>query len=156
LQPDVLVGGGTAAAQALQQATGTIPIVVTGDPVGAGLAASLARPGGNVTGLSYFTVELSAKRLELLKQMGPDATRRAVLWNPTSPGSASSWSATQEAARALGVVALSVEVRGADDLAGAFETIARECADALNMLGDSILNVNSAPQLRDFIVRSRL
>src|SRR5205823_15048044 len=107
----IVVGASTPPAQAAQHATSTIPIVMTGvsDPVAVGLVASLARPGGNVTGLSDLAVGLSGKRLELLKETVPGASRVAALGNPTNAASARDWSATQEAARTLGLDVWSVD-----------------------------------------------
>jgi putative ABC transport system substrate-binding protein len=156
---DVIVAGAsTPAAQAAHQATRTIPIVMTGvgDPVAAGLVASLARPGGNVTGLSDLAVGLSGKRLELLKETVPGASRVAALGNPDNAASAADWRATQEAARTLGLDVWSVDVRSADDLPGAFETIARERPDGLLMLADPLLGVSTTTQLAHLVARSRL
>jgi putative ABC transport system substrate-binding protein len=158
LQPDVLVTTSTPPTLAAQQATSTIPIVFTssGDPVGLGLVASLARPGGNITGLSNLFVPLGRKRLELLKETVPSAARVAGLWNPTNPANALEWSATQEAARTLGVEAQSVAVRTTSDLASALDTILDERADALVILADPLLSVTNTPQIPDFIARTRL
>jgi putative ABC transport system substrate-binding protein len=157
LQPDVLVSSATPATRAAQQATSTIPIVfiAVGDPVGLGIVASLDRPGGNVTGVSDLFVGLSGKRLELLKETVPGVSRVAALWNPSNPAIALEWSGTQEAGRMLGLEVQSVEAHSADDLAGAFETIARERADALIVLSDPLISLGNA-QILDFAVRSRL
>ena len=105
LKVDVLVVLGTPAAQAAKNATRTIPIVMAavGDPVGSGLVASLGRPGGNLTGLSLLSPELSAKRLQLLKEVLPRVSRVAVLMNPGNPIHGTFWKETQVAARKLGV-----------------------------------------------------
>src|SRR5439155_8517708 len=102
----------TPAALAAKHATQTIPIVMTAaiDPVGVGLVASLARPGGNLTGLSSLGPELSGKRLELLKEVVPGLTQVAVLWNAANPANAAVWHETQAAARALGLLLESQEV----------------------------------------------
>ena len=139
LKVDVIVtAGGLEAPAAAKEATATIPIVVVaGDPVGAGLAASLARPGGNVTGLSFLAPELGGKRLQLLKEAVPGIGRVAVLWNPgASHSGALEWQATEAAARALGVTLRSFEFRGGEDLAKALAAISRERADALTLLSD--------------------
>jgi len=158
LQPDVIVSQNTRETQALQQATSTIPIVFIGlsDPVGVGIVASLARPGGNLTGTSDLRIELSGKRLELLKQAVPGASRVAALWHPSNTVNALDWSATEDAARTLGVEVQPVEVHSADDLAGAFETIVRERAEALLVVPDIVLSVIGTPQFPDFVARSRL
>jgi putative ABC transport system substrate-binding protein len=103
LPVDVLVTTGENAARAAQQATRTIPIVLTAgsDPLGLGLIASLARPGGNLTGLSLMSLELEGKRLELLKEAVPTASRVGVLFNPASTGAVARWKATESAARIL-------------------------------------------------------
>ena len=108
---DVIVASGTEATQAAQTATRAIPIVMsnTGDPVGAGIIASLARPGGNVTGLSLVATELSAKRLELLKEAVPGLTRVAMLWNPANASVSLKFKETAGAARLLGLQLQSLE-----------------------------------------------
>jgi putative tryptophan/tyrosine transport system substrate-binding protein len=154
----IVVAPHTPAAQAAQHATRTIPIVMTGisDPVAGGLVASLARPGGNVTGLSDMLIGLSGKRLELLKVTVPRASVVAALWNPTNAIAALDLDAMQEAARTLGVTVFPIEVRSADDLPGAFETIAREPVDALIMLADPLLGAVLTPQMPTMVVKSRL
>src|SRR4051812_3479817 len=115
---DVIYTSGSPATFAAKEATSTIPIVFTdvGDPAGIGLVASLGRPGGNVTGLSNYSSQLAAKQLELLTVAVPAATRVAVLWNGANPGNAVSWRNASDAATALGVEALSLEVQAATGL----------------------------------------
>jgi putative ABC transport system substrate-binding protein len=139
LPVDVLVTHGPTIRPA-QHATQTIPIVmaVVTDPVGSGLVASLARPGGNLTGVSIGAAELGGKRLELLMQAVPWASRVAVLWNAALADKVPEWRETQTAARALGVSLHSVEVRGPDDFDGAFATLAWERPDALITLADAL------------------
>ena len=122
LPVDVLVTPGENAARVAQQATHTIPIVLAAgsDPVGLGLVASLARPGGNLTGLSLMGSELEGKRLELLKEAVPTVSRVGVLFNPASIGAVHQWRETERAARSLGVQLHPLEVRSADELEGAF------------------------------------
>jgi putative ABC transport system substrate-binding protein len=122
LPVDVLVTGGENAARVVQQATHTIPIVLAAgeDPVELGLVASLARPGGNLTGLSLMSVELEGKRLELLKEAVPTASRVGVLFNPASTGVIPRWRETESAARSLGVQLHPLEVRSAEELERAF------------------------------------
>jgi putative tryptophan/tyrosine transport system substrate-binding protein len=142
LKVDVFVAsGGLPVAQAAQKATKTIPIVFTGpaDPVAAGLVASLARPGGNITGVAIITHELVGKELELLREMVPTMSRLAVLWNPSNPGNASQYRAAEAAAQMLGVRLLSLEVRGPGELEQAFAKMTKERADALLVLLDSML-----------------
>src|SRR5262249_33301249 len=113
LNADVIVAGGSLAVRAVQQATRTIPIVMTGtsDPVGTGFAASLARPGGNITGLSLLSPELSGKRLELLRDIIKDLSRLAILLNPDDPAVVFSLRETQRAAQAWGMEISLVEAR---------------------------------------------
>jgi putative ABC transport system substrate-binding protein len=135
---------------AASRATRTIPIVVAAcndDLVASGLISSLARPGGNITGLSELTPELGAKRLQLLKEAAPRVRRVAVLWNPAyserfGPNFrfwSSDWVEVREAARVLGLTLQSVEIRGPDDLAGAFSAMARERAEALIAFSDPLI-----------------
>jgi putative tryptophan/tyrosine transport system substrate-binding protein len=158
LQPDIVVTTTTLPTQAAVQATTTIPIVfiAVGDPVGLGFVSSLARPGGHITGQSDLFVGLAGKRLELLKETVPSISRVAVLWNAPNPASGLEWSEVQDAARKLGLELRSVEAQSREDLAGAFETIAREHADALIILTAAFLSVIGTPQLPTLIVGSRL
>src|SRR5262245_35267886 len=139
LPVDVLVTHGLTIRPA-QHATQTIPIVmaIVTDPVGSGLIASLARPGGNLTGLSIGAAELGGKRLELLLQAVPQASRVAVLWNAALADKVPEWQGTQTAARAVGVALPSVEVRGPDDFEGAFATLVRQRPDALITFADPL------------------
>jgi putative ABC transport system substrate-binding protein len=159
LGPDVLVAaGGSPAVRAARDATRTIPIVVPffgGDPVADGLAASLARPGGNVTGLSNIAPELSGKRLELLKEVVPGLSRVAVVWNATSPTAAAEWRETQAAAQVLTVRLLSLAVRGPDDFESAFEAAIGEAPDALITVLDPI-TFTYRTRIIDFAAKSRL
>jgi putative ABC transport system substrate-binding protein len=135
LPVDVLVVDGTVAIRAAQHATTTIPIVmaVSGDPVGAGLVASLARPGGNTTGLSSMLLEASGKRLELLKEAVPHLSRVAALWHRDAPVGPY-LKETQAAAQALGLQLQALEVGSPDALAQAFAAMTHEHADALVVL----------------------
>jgi putative tryptophan/tyrosine transport system substrate-binding protein len=137
---DVLVTGGEQAILALKQATATIPIVMgaSNDPVGAGLVASLAHPGANVTGMTVVSPELSRKRLQLLKEVLPRASRIAVLSNPSYPGTALDVAETRTAAAALGLTLQLVEVRTPSELDAAIGSV-RERADALLPVGDPFL-----------------
>jgi putative ABC transport system substrate-binding protein len=123
----------------VKSATATIPIVfvIPDDPVASGLVASLARPGGNMTGLSSLNVELDAKRLALLKEAIPRLARVAVLVNPADPRAGAMLAATEGAARALAVRLQVIEVRAGADMAGAVTAAARGKADALTVLGSS-------------------
>jgi len=133
LKPDVIVSPTTAGSLAAKQATGTIPIVIAGvaDAVGAGLVASIARPGGNVTGLTSISAELGGKRLELVKGIVPTASRVAVLHDPADRSNVLLLKGLQEAAPALGLTLQPLEVREPGEFEGAFIAISRERADAL-------------------------
>ena len=142
LKVDVIVTvAGGPAAQAAKRATATIPIVavMVSDPVGQGLAASLARPGGNVTGVATLFPELAVKRLGLLKETLPGVSRVAVLWNAANPGNVIILSGVQAAARTLGVTLQLRDVRGPDDFEAAFAQMGRERADALLVLDEPFL-----------------
>ena len=136
----VIVTGGPTATRVAKDATSTIPIVMAfdADPVGVGFIASLARPGGNITGLSHLTRELSAKRLALLKEAVPQVSRVAVLWNPAEIGAELALRETEEAARALALQVHALAVRGPDDFEGAFQAATRERAEALTVLSDPV------------------
>jgi putative tryptophan/tyrosine transport system substrate-binding protein len=156
LPVDVIFAGGTPAARTAQQATSTIPIVtMTGDPVGLGTVASLARPGGNVTGVTYLSAELSGKRMELLKELVPGMTRVAVLWNPMDAEKVIEYHNAEDAARALGTRLHSAPVRAASELDHAFEVLATEPPDALLILSDGLLASHRAG-LTDFAARAQL
>ena len=137
---DVIVTGGPQTTQAAKEATTAIPIVmaVDYDPVGAGFVTSLARPGGNITGLSAINPQLSGKRLGLLKEAVPRLGRLAVLWNPAEPNAASYLGETREAARALNILVQSLELRSPRDLESAFQAAKREHASALAVLTDPV------------------
>ena len=141
LNVDVIVAGGSLAVRAAQQATRTIPIVMTGtsDPVGTGFVASLARPGGNITGLSLQSPELSGKRLALLREMIKDLSRLAILLNPDDPAVVFSLRETEKAARASGMEISLVEARRGEDLDGAFALIAKIRPEALVILPASLM-----------------
>src|SRR5271165_4645586 len=133
LKVDVIVVNTTPAALAAKKATSTIPIIITSaiDPVGAGLAASLGRPGGNVTGIGLLVPELSAKALVLLKEAVPGVTRVAVLWNAANPVLAAVWRDLEASASSTGLVLYSQQVRGPQDFEPAFVAIAQERPDGL-------------------------
>jgi ABC-type uncharacterized transport system substrate-binding protein len=141
---DVIVTWGTPAAQAAKNATGTIPIVMAaiGDAVGTGLVTSLARPGGNITGLSTLNPDLEGKRLQLLKEAVPTASRIAILWNPTNPLHALVLKDAQVAAEQLGMQLQSVELQNPPDLEGAFAAMTLQHADALIVAPDNFFVLN--------------
>jgi putative ABC transport system substrate-binding protein len=138
LKVDVIYAFTTSPALAARKATTAIPIVFSGvgDPVGTGLVASLARPGGNVTGLSVLATELSGKRLEMLREIIPTVSRVAMLWNDTNPSMVLRANETQDAATKLGVTVLSIGVHDLNDFEEAFKAIADGHATALLVLAD--------------------
>jgi putative ABC transport system substrate-binding protein len=157
LPVDVLfTSGGDSAAQAAKHATSTLPIVMLStDPVGTGLVASLARPGGNVTGVSLQAAEVGGKRLELLKDAVPQASRVAVLWNSAFPGKASELQDIQMAAQALGVTLVAIAVREPADLDPAFAAISQERPEALITFADP-LTLTHQRRIVDFATEHRL
>jgi putative ABC transport system substrate-binding protein len=154
---DVIVAWDGLAAGAAKQATKSIPIVVLihGDPVGSGHVASLAKPGGNLTGLGGFFPVLAAKRLELIKQAIPGLARVAVLWHPANPVKQLDWKATQAAALALALTIQSREVRSSEDFPGVFQAIRRERPDALMTLEDPLI-FRHRTMIVEFAARDRL
>jgi putative ABC transport system substrate-binding protein len=143
-KPDIIVAFSTTAARPAREATGTIPIVAFGmaDPVADGLVASLARPGGNVTGTTFLGPELVAKRLQLLREVVPGLSRVAALWHPHAYSERTMAGVLNEiegAARTLGLELQLVPASGPDDFAGAFAAIAREHADALIVMPSPML-----------------
>ena len=154
---DVIVTGANPNTIAAMNATTTIPIVMTNsvDPVSAGLVASLARPGGNVTGFSSDTGgEINGKRLELLKETLPNLSRVGILFNPDVT-SIQRLASTREAARALGLMLVPVEARGPDSLEQAFATMMGEQMQAFVILGDSVL-FNCRGQIAEMALKHRL
>jgi putative tryptophan/tyrosine transport system substrate-binding protein len=157
LKVDVIVTSSAPGALAAKNATGTIPVVfvTAGDPVGMGLVASLARPSGNVTGLTTHAPELSGKRLELLKEVLPRITRVAVLWNPFNPGFSEMLKEMQAASQAHALQLQSLEVRRLDDFEGAFESLARGNSHAIIVVSDPFLNTHHK-LIVDVAVKHRL
>jgi putative tryptophan/tyrosine transport system substrate-binding protein len=157
LNVEVIVAAGTLGPLAAKQATSIIPIVMTasGDPLGSGLVASLARPGGNVTGMSLMAPDLGGKRLELLKELLPRLARVAVLWNAANPYPAIVFKETQAAGRTLGIEVQSLEVRGPDDFDGAFEAARKQRPDALITVEDP-LTFTYQKRIADFAVAGQL
>ena len=158
LKVDVILAGLNPTIQAVKRATTTIPIVMATsvDPVGAGLVASLARPGGNITGLSNLGHELSGKLLELLKGAVPRVSRVAFLGNPDVPHSTLAFRETQVAARVLGVELQLVEVRGKAEFESAFSAMTREHAGALIVHTPMALFFAHRKQIADLAVKNRL
>jgi ABC-type uncharacterized transport system substrate-binding protein len=157
LKVDVIVVGTTPAIKAVSEKTKTIPIVMTvvADPVADGLVQSLGRPGGNITGLTIISPELSGKRIELLKEAVPRLSRLAVLWNPANPTHTTALRESQVTAKALGLQNVPVPVQNAADVDGAFATIARERATALFVLDDAILFLERQ-RIADLALKNRL
>jgi putative ABC transport system substrate-binding protein len=158
LKVDVIVAaGGELVARAAQQVNQTIPVVMTNvcDPVGTGLVASLARPGGFLTGLSIMSPELSGKRLELLKETAPQVRRVAVFLNPSTPCNGVEFKEMEVAARGLRLQLQAVEVRGPRDLDKVFAAIVKERANAMLTLPDPVTNV-AAKAISEFAVKNRL
>ena len=157
LKVDVIVAGPTPSIRAVQQATRTIPIVmaISGDPVGTGFVASLAHPGVNITGLSVMTSELVGKQLALLKEVVPNVSLVAVLWNPANPLGAPQLREAKVAAQALAVQLQVLEVRAPTKFDGAFAAMTRARAGALLILPDAIFSVNRS-RLADLATKSRV
>jgi putative ABC transport system substrate-binding protein len=157
LKMDIIVTIGTPATRAAMQATTTIPIIMVsvGDPLRAGLVASLARPGGNVTGSTLLGPELSPKRLQILQETLPTASRVAFLWNPTNPANVLHFEDIQAGARALGVTLPSVEVSSPNEFTSAFTAMMRERPDALIMTADPMHQLHVG-QIIDFATQHRL
>jgi ABC-type uncharacterized transport system substrate-binding protein len=141
LNPDVIFSFGGDLAPGIKKATSTIPVVVvvSNDPVEAGLVASLARPGGNITGLTYVHDMLAGKSVELLKDTVPSVSRVAILWNPNHADP--EFRETERASRTLGVQLQSLEVREPGDFDGAFQALARERAEALIVIGSRLISL---------------
>ncbi|HEX9455742.1 MAG TPA: ABC transporter substrate-binding protein [Candidatus Binatia bacterium] len=157
LKVDVIVTAGPTDTRAAKEATNTIPIVMTqdSDPVGSGFVASLARPGGNITGLSTLSPELSGKQLELLKETVPKLSLIAVLETSTEPGNAQALREVELAAEAFKVKLQYLDVRAATDIDAAFRAASKGRAEALLVLGSPILNAQRR-QIIDLAVKSRL
>jgi putative ABC transport system substrate-binding protein len=157
LKVDLIVAFGAPAAEAAKEATSTIPIVIVnaGDPVGIGLIASLARPGGNISGISDQATELSAKRLELLKEAMPNASNIAVLWNAGDRAMTLRYREIEKAARVLGVTIRPLGVREPDDFDVAFTAMTRERPDALLLITDALTNLNRK-RILDFAAAHRV
>ena len=157
LKVDVIVAAGTPAAQAAKQATTTIPIVMlgVGDPVGTGLVASLARPGGNVTGSSTLGPETGAKRLQLLKEVIPKLSRVAFLWNPANPANILTFKEIQVAARTLALKLESVEVSSPDEFDRALTGMMAKRPNAFIMTADP-MHRHHIRRIVDFLARRRL
>lgn len=154
---DVIVAGGTPAIRAAKQATATVPIVIAavGDAVAGGLVASLSRPGGNITGATYFAPELAAKQLELLKEAFPQTARVAVVVNPDNPAMGPTLQAVESAARSLKLALEQFAVREPQDFDGALVTIAKKRYKIALIIDDPI-TISNARALADLALKHRL
>jgi putative ABC transport system substrate-binding protein len=154
---DVIVVSGARAIREAKNATKTIPIVMTTveDPVAMGIVDSLARPGGNITGLSNLAPELSGKRLELLKEAFPKISRAAVLWPPDAAGALVTFKETEVAARAMGIQLQSLEVRSPKDFDNAFQAARTERSGVLIVLQSALTNAHRK-RIMDLALKTRL
>ncbi len=157
IKVDVIVTGGALATGPAKKATSTIPIVMAqdNDPVGDGFVASLARPGGNITGLTNISPVLSGKRLELLKEVVPRLSHVAVFGNSNTPGNAQAVKETEDAARVLKLKLKYVEVQSRDDIESSFKAAARERAQALIILQNLVANTHRN-RVAELAVKNRL
>jgi len=154
---EVIVTAGVPASLSVKKATTSVPLVMVavGDPVATGLVASLARPGGNITGLTSTADEIEGKRLELLREVIPKLSRVAVLWNPENPGLLPSLKEIGAVAQGLALKLQALEVRTAGDLDRAFNAIVRERPGALHVMGDRLF-LHNRQRIIDFGTRERL
>jgi putative ABC transport system substrate-binding protein len=157
LKVDVIVTAGTPATLAVKKATTRVPLVMiaVGDPVGTGIVASLARPGGNITGLSSMAPDLEGKRLELLREVAPGLSRIAVFWNPANAFNAGAMRQVRAAADALRISVLPLAVRTAEELDGAFAAIIKERPEALIVFADRIF-LHNRLRMMEFAAENRL
>jgi putative ABC transport system substrate-binding protein len=157
LKVDIILASATLATMAAKQATSTIPIVMgaSEEPVARGLVASLAHPGGNVTGMALISAQISGERLELLKEIIPGLSRVAVISNETNPLHVPQDKEIQAAAQALGIEVQVLPVRSADDFEGAFQAAASARADAIYLATDPLVT-NARNQLAELALRHRL
>jgi len=157
LKPDIIVAANTQSIEASRRATKTIPIVfpVTFDPVASGFVASLARPGGNLTGLTTLNQEVAGKRVELLKEVLPKLSRVAVFRDPTNTGSLFALKETEAAANHMGIRTQVLEVQNGDEFEGAVKTAIREGAHALILLPDNLF-IRQPSRMIDLVTKNRL
>lgn len=157
LKPDVIVSSGPTVTRVLREATSTIPIVMAQDtdPVGSGFVASLAHPGGNITGLSALAPEMSGKQLELLKQIMPKLSRVAIIGNSTNPGDAQTLRETVLAAGAYEIYLRYLDIQDVKEIEPVIRAAAKGRADALMVLGNPALNVQRK-QVIDIVTKHRL
>jgi putative tryptophan/tyrosine transport system substrate-binding protein len=157
LKVDVLVVNGTPGSLVAKRATTTVPIVMvhSGDAVAAGIVASLARPGGNLTGMTYFVPELMAKRMEMLKDVMPRISQVAILVKPDNPFFVTALRALEEPAKSLNIRLQRFEVRGPNDFEDAFAAMAKSSVDAVVILEDAVF-VSNARAIADLAAKYRL
>jgi putative ABC transport system substrate-binding protein len=157
LKVDVIVTAGTPATLAVKKAATSVPLVMiaVGDPVGTGIVASLSHPGGNITGLTSISTEMDGKRLELLREVIPNVSHVAVLWNAASPLQVLAEKQTQAAAQALRMKVLSLGVRTKEDIEDALAAIVRDRPGALLVLADRLF-LHHRTRIIDFATRQRL
>jgi putative ABC transport system substrate-binding protein len=157
LKVDLIVAGGEAAIRAAKRATTQIPIVmaIAADPVGSGLVPNLAHPGGNLTGMSALASDLASKRVELLKELVPNAKRVSVLWNPSNQAKVTEWKDTQVSAQSLGLTLRPFEAQTRAELDRAFAGIKREQPDGMITLTESFTIAFRKP-IAEFAVANRL
>jgi ABC-type uncharacterized transport system substrate-binding protein len=156
-RPDVLVASGSESILTLKRATDVVPIIMATvmDPVALGIAVSLTKPGGNLTGLAILSPELTSKRLQLLKEAVPRLSRVAVLWNPANPGNVLMLREVETASQTLGLRWLGVAVRRPDELAGAFEAIVGARSNGILAIEDSML-VSHRSRIVESVAQTRL
>jgi putative ABC transport system substrate-binding protein len=157
LKVDVIVTAGPASTRPAKEATITIPIVMgfDNDPAGNGFVASLARPGGNITGLTHLSPDLTGKRLELLKEVVPKLSRVGVLWNPNQPGQPLAYKEAQVAAQELKVTLISMEARNREEIERVLSGVGKERPQALFELPDPLIFVNRE-LIAEFAAKHRL
>jgi putative ABC transport system substrate-binding protein len=157
LKVDVIVSSATPAIRSAKEQTGTIPIVMAGvtDPVANRFVASLARPGGNITGLTHLAPDLTGKRLELLKEIVPRLSRVAVLWNPKQPGQAAAYKESQVAAQTLRLTVISMEAQNREEIEKILSGARKERAEAIFELPDPVVFVNRE-LITEFAAKHRL
>ena len=157
IKVDIIVSSATPAIRFAKEQTSTIPIVMAGvtDPVGVGFVASLARPGGNITGLTHLSPDLTGKRLELLKEVVPALLRVAVLWNPNQPGQSAAFKDLRVAAEALKVTVISMEARNREEIERVFSGVGKERPQALFELPDPLTFFNRQ-LIAKFAAKNRL
>jgi putative ABC transport system substrate-binding protein len=158
LKVDVILTSTDGAIAVVKQQTQTIPIVMatSTDPVGTGFVASLARPGGNITGLSVISPELGGKRLELLREVAPRLSRVAFIWNPEIPGATLEYKEVEGASHSLGLQLQFLEVRRSDDLQNVFSAVTKGRAEALILAWPNPVLFSNRDQLTSFAQRNRL